>query len=325
MVIAAPEYGLLLIPVAVLALLFTRAPRKRERLLRALAEPHLRARLIQPESSIMQKARLLVPIVVLILLVATLMRPQWGLIREESTTTGLDIIVVLDVSKSMLADDLSPTRLALAINVIERLTDSLKGDRIGLVAFSGSAFLVCPLTADYAIFSQVLKEVGPATIPKGGSSIASALSEAGRAFRGTKPGGRVLILVSDGEYHDSVPKSDIDDLRKEGVHLFAALAGTAEGGVIPLPDGRFVMDQQGVVVKSRASIATLSAIAQSPTVISVNGAGLEELVERARSTATETTRKDKRLRLEERFQFPLAAAILFWFGDLFLQSRRRRK
>lgn len=322
---ATPAYGWLIIPVVILALLSIRAFRKKEQSLQALAEPHLLPRLIRPQSPLLLQIRLLLPIIFMLFLTLALMRPQWGLTQEESSTTGLDIVIALDVSKSMLADDLPPSRLSVATKAIGKLTESLGGDRIGLVAFAGAAFQVCPLTTDHAVFSQLLAETGPATIPRGGSSIKSVAAEVKRAFKGTTPGGRILILVSDGEYHDSVSESDLDDLRREGIHLFAACTGTVEGGLIPLSGGNFVKDRHGTVVKSRASIAALKAIDPTPVVITPDGDGLVELLAKARTTATETTRKGKRLRLEEQFQVPLALALLFCSADFFLHGRRGRR
>jgi Ca-activated chloride channel family protein len=244
------------------------------------------------------------------------------MLLEEQATTGLDVVVALDVSRSMLADDLPGTRLAVARTAVAGLLDQLDGDRFGLIAFAGSAFQVCPLTSDYAIARQVLAGLDTDTLPKGGSAIAPALAEARRAFRSTPPESRVLILVSDGEDHAGGIEAALEKLRSDGVAVFAAMAGTEAGGLLPLPEGRFVKDQEGLVVKSRASLSTLKRIDPAAVAIAADGSGLAELLQRARTTGLVSTRVEKRQRFAERYQVPLAAALLVWGAELLFLRRR---
>jgi len=319
---ASPGYGWLAIPIAALLLIEYERQRRKGAALQRFAKPHLVGRLLPAEARWRQAMRCFSPFLVMLLLMLTLMRPHWGAIEDQQTTTGLDIVIALDVSKSMLADDQPPSRLVNASKAVERLLDKLTGDRVGLIAFAGSAFQLCPLTSDYAIVRQLLEEFGPDTMPQGGSSIASALSEARRAFRGTPPESRVLIVVSDGEDHAGGIEVEMEKLRNQGVAVFAVLAGTAAGGVMPLPGGRFVRDREGLVVMSRASLATLERIDPAPAVIAADGSGLAGLLERARAEATATARKERRWRLAERYQLPLALALLFWGAELMFRHGR---
>jgi Ca-activated chloride channel family protein len=151
----------------------------------------------------------------------------------------------------MLADDLAPNRLDHAKRAIAGLIPHLRGERIGLIAFAGSAFLICPLTSDYDSFSRVLAEVAPDTLPLGGTALSGALAEASRAFDGITERGRFLIVISDGEDHAGNAVAAATGLRSAGVKVYGAAVGTAGGGLIPLPDGDFLRSSKGAIVNSR--------------------------------------------------------------------------
>ena len=320
---AAPAYGWLALPVALLFLLALRGELLRKTDLQRLAEPVLLECLLPAEPAGRRWFRLLLPLLGTLFLVAALMRPRWGVVEEVHTAVGLDIVVALDVSRSMLADDLAPTRLAVAKMGVAQLLDSATGDRIGLLAFAGSAFLVCPLTSDHAIGRQMLAEIGPETIPKGGSSLAAALAEAQRSFRGTRPGGRLLVVVSDGEDHEGDVATALDHLRRDGITVTAARTGTPEGGLIPLHGGAFVKDRTGAVVKSRASHAVLQMLDPGFVSLGADGSGLKLLVERARAASRESSRQQRRQKRADRYQYPLAVACLLC--SLMLLPRRGRR
>ena len=322
MIFAAPAYGWLAVPVAMIFLLALRGERNRQTDLQQLAEPPLLSRLLPTETPFNTWLRLAVPLFGALLLVAALMRPQWGIVEELHATVGLDIIVALDVSRSMLADDLVPTRLSVAKKALGQLLDNNTGDRIGVLAFAGTAFLVCPLTTDHAIVRQMLAEVGPETMPKGGSSLAAALVEADRAFRATSPGGRVLLVLSDGEDHAGGITPVLESLRRDGIAIIAARSGTRDGGLIPLSSGTFVRDRAGAVVKSRANKETLQILTPAVIDLKADGSGLKPLLDKVRTESRESARQQKQRKLAERFQYPLAMALLLFSLSL-LPARRR--
>jgi Ca-activated chloride channel family protein len=312
MTFAAPDFfwlfPLLLLPSA--AFMF-RAEAKRKQALKAFADAHLVTQICQRPGRFRRNTEALCGVTALLLLTISLMRPQWGIIAEEQTNKGLDIVIALDISQSMRADDLQPNRLAVAKSAINTLLDTLTGDRIGIIAFSGSAFTVCPLTGDYAIVRQIVNELSPESLPQGGSAVAAALREAQRAFRGTQSGGRVLMLVSDGEDHAGNIAPALQQLRNDGVMVLAALAGTEEGGLMPLAGGGFVKDRSGAVVKSHASTTVIKNIDPAAVSLGSDRAGLAPLLQRAHAIGIATERKQQRQKLAERFQLPLAAALLF--------------
>jgi Ca-activated chloride channel family protein len=312
MTFAAPEYlwllPLILLPLAALRF---RAEVKRKRALEAFADAHLVPLICQRPDRFRRITGTVCGVSALLLLTITLMRPQWGIIAEEQTNKGLDIVIALDISQSMRADDLQPNRLAVAKSAINTLLDTVTGDRIGIIAFSGTAFTVCPLTGDYAIVRQIVNELSPESLPQGGSAIAAALREAQRAFRGTQSGGRILMLISDGEDHAGDIAPSLQQLRGDGVTVLAALAGTEEGGLMPLAGGGFVKDRNGAVVKSHASPAVIKSIDPASVSLNSDKSGLAPLLQRSRATGIATERKQQRQKLAERFQLPLAAALLF--------------
>jgi len=259
-----------------------------------------------------------------LLVIAALCRPQWGAETLPQQTRGLDILIALDVSRSMLADDLHPTRLAVAKQAIAGLLPQLQGDRIGLIAFAGSAFQVCPLTVDYASFGAVLADTGVDSIPLGGSSLAAALSEAGRAFAGSVGGGRVLIVVSDGEDFGSDAAAAGAALRNAGVAIYGVAAGTPSGGLIPLPDGEFLRDRSGAIVRTRLQPATLQAIAGGGRVVGLaaDAKALDTLYATELRGRESREIRSTRTRLAERFQFPLALALLLLLVEPFIGGRR---
>lgn len=317
---AAPAYGLLALPVIAVLLLRLRGERKRDEDLRRFAEPHLLPRLIGLRSNAI--ISLLLPAMVMLLLVAALMRPQWGLLEEERTSAGLDVIFAIDLSRSMLADDLAPSRLAIAKKAVAKALNSMGADRVGIIGFAGTAFTLCPPTSDHDMVSKVLGDLGTGTLPKGGSSLASALEEAGRTFRGTATGGRLLVLLSDGEDHGGDIDRALAVLHRQGVAVMAVLTGTPTGGLMPLPDGSYIKDRHGAVVMSRADISTLKLIDPSATVIFADRPDLEGRISASRAVLHASVHKEVRHRLAERYYVPLAVALVIWCLGMLLPGGR---
>lgn len=318
---AAPEFAwllLLLIPAG--GLRSWSAARQRRDLRRLEASG---ARLDPRPAGLRSRRALLLG--VFLLLVMALCRPQWGQAPMSLESRALDLLIVLDVSRSMLTDDLLPDRLTQAKTAVARLLPRLRGDRIGLIAFAGTAFTVCPPTTDYDAFAGVLAESGPDFLPLAGTSLANALREAGRSLSVT--GGKSLILLSDGEDHDDETLAAARALREAGVTLHVVAVGSAAGGLIPLPEGAFHKDRHGRLVRSRLHEATLRDLA-------VGGGGrlfnlakypdaLERLYALIHSEQKQTTLSATRQPLKERFQIPLALALLLLFSEPILGGRRR--
>lgn len=208
-------------------------------------------------------------------LILTIARPQGDTITTHTVTESRDVLVAVDVSRSMLADDVSPDRLSRARLLVRTLTDELQGERLGLLPFAGTAFLQSPLSADYEIFRTFLDELGPEMIPAGGSDFTALLTTAAEAFgaadadsataaEATVPSAdRFLIILSDGEAQDDTWRPMAQKLADRGVRILSLGLGTASGAMIPDGKGGLVKDARGAAVLSRLDASTLQALAES--------------------------------------------------------------
>jgi Ca-activated chloride channel family protein len=269
-------------------------------------------------------ARLLL-LVAFVLLVVALCRPQWGEVTTSRQGQSIDVLIALDVSRSMLADDLQPSRLARAKVAIAQLLPKLKGDRVGLIAFAGSAFMVCPLTSDYIAVAEVLNEAGPDYQPLGGTALASGLREAERTLASTKS--KSLILVSDGEDHAGESLAAAHALRQAGVTLHVVAVGAESGGLIPLAGGAFHKDRKGDIVRSRPDFDLLRSIAKAGGGrlfdLAVTPDAFERIHADDLAKLNQQDIRGVRRQLAERFQAPLAVAILLFFVAPLVVPRRR--
>jgi Ca-activated chloride channel family protein len=203
-----PLYLWLLLPAVVgLGAFVLVLLRRRAALLCAFAEAPLVLRLAPEVDARRTLRRTLVRIVALVLLVVALAGPKWGFHWQEVHREGIDLIVALDTSRSMLATDVKPNRLERAKYAIMDLLPLLQGDRIGLVAFAGTAFLECPLTLDYSAFEQSLRAIDARTLPRGGPAIASALDASPGRLRRAQGKYEAIILITDGEDHEGDVKA----------------------------------------------------------------------------------------------------------------------
>jgi len=264
--------------------------------------------------------------------VTALLRPQWGYQWEEVTRKGLDILIAIDTSKSMLAEDVKPNRLERSKLAIKDLVKKLNGgDRIGLIAFAGTAFLQCPLTVDYNGFILSLNDVDTQTIPRGGTSISSAIQEATRSYEGGLKKNKILIIITDGEDHEGDPVKMAEFAKSQGITIFTIGVGTKEGELIPnLDDGAkgFLKDRKGDVVRTSLDEATLQKIALMSggayVRSSISDFGLDYIYREklSRFEKREVESKMKK-RFMDRFQVPLALALFFFVIDALITDRRR--
>ena len=260
-------------------------------------------------------------------------RPQWGFHWEEVKRRGLDLVVVLDTSNSMLAEDIKPNRLQQAKWGIKDLLAKLQGDRIGLVTFAGSSFLQCPLTIDYAAFLMSLEDVYVGIIPRGGTAIEQAVRTAMNSFEKAGEADRAIVLITDGEDHEGKPLSLITELKKRNIRIYAVGVGTLDGELIPAHDeasqAGFLKDRSGNVIKSALKEDVLQRLALDTGGTYVRSApgdfGLDRIFEHG---IAELKRDEKESRMakayEERFGWFLAASFLLLVIEALLGERVRR-
>lgn len=333
-----PQYFWVFALVPVAAGLAVWAARRRAVLLARFGDRELVARLTRSISLRRRRWKSAAVVVAAGLLCLALVGPRFGTQVREVKREGVDLVIALDVSLSMYAEDVAPSRLERAKNEIKRLLDDMSGDRVGLVLFAGDAFLQCPLTSDYSAVKLFLDVANPALIPTPGTDFVNAMRVALEAFE--RGGGssvadqdrtRALLFVSDGENHIDGVDAMINEASGAGVVIFAA--GVGETGGVPIPTARagnqasYKTDRQGRVVTTRLEEDVLKRL-------SGNGAYFR-IARTASSLGKITTALDRLEQTElaseefeeydEKFQWPLVFGILILIAESLVPDRTRRR
>lgn len=328
---AQPQLLWLLLLLAPLAALLIWSWRARQRLLTRFISERLLPTLTAGVSKSRQKLRLGLFAAAVGLLLFSLARPQWGFSLEESKQSGLDIVVAIDTSKSMLADDVQPNRLQRAKLAAVDLMRLAGNDRLGLVAFAGGAFLQCPLSLDEEAFRQSVEFLDVNIIPQGGTALAEAIQTARGAFKEENDNHKILVLFTDGEDNDDADNalSVAREARKAGLRIFTIGVGTPNGEVLsskdPYGNRVFIKDAQGNVVKSRLNESLLQQLAKETDgfYLPLTGArSMDVLYERGLAPLPKSESATKTIRqYHERFQWFLGAALLLLLAEMFIPER----
>ena len=304
--------------------------RRRRAALAQLVDPALLGVLAPAWNPARAKSRLVLRVLALALLVLALARPQWGFRWEEVRRQGLDLVVALDTSRSMMASDIKPTRLQQAKWGIRDLLRNLRGDRVGLVPFAGSSILQCPLTIDYAAFAMTLDDVYSGIIPKGGTAIEQALRTAVAAFPADRTADRVILLITDGEDHEGDPLALLPELKEKGIRVYTIGIGTLEGEMVPAGDGQggYFKDRQGQIVKTALKEDVLQRLALGTGGTYVRSApgdtGLERVFNESIANLKRSEQENRTAKIyEERFVWPIVAALLLLAWEALLGDRRK--
>jgi Ca-activated chloride channel family protein len=257
--------------------------------------------------------------------------PQVGTKLEEVKREGIDIFIGLDVSVSMLCEDIRPNRLASAKHEILRFINGLKGDRVGLVAFAGSAVIHCPLTADYGAAKLLVNVMSPDLLPEPGTALADAIDAASRSFQREETKSKVLILVTDGEDHEERALEAAADAAKEGIRIYCIGLGTREGAPIQLYSSTGVMlgrkkDKNGEVVLTNLNEVLLQRIAETGNgqyLRGTQGAGeLDAIWSDIASMEKREISAKKFASFEDRYQYLLLPAFILLAIEFFLSEHR---
>ncbi len=321
-----------IIPALVAFLIW--AYRRRRQLVRSFLSPSLEPILMGQISQTRRVWKSILFLAGVVFVLLSLLRPQWGYHWEDMKRRGSDIVIVLDVSKSMLAEDIKPSRLERAKQKIKDLVGMMEGDRVGLVAFAGTAFIQCPLTLDYGALSMFLDYADTDLIPLPGTAIARAIKEAVKVFEpsGSSKAGRAIILITDGEDHEDDPIKAAEEAKKESIRIYTIGIGQESGAPIPVSGeegGGFKKDKSGSLVISKLNEEVLQKIALitgGSYVHSVAGdIDLEKIYrEGIRQDVSRTELKStRRKRMEERFQWPLLIGIILIAVGEMLGERKK--
>lgn len=268
MIFEHPEYllGLLIVPAA--ALFFLWANKQRDKALAKMGQSSLLKRLSTSINWRGRRWRNALLLIALALFIFALARPQWGSEVREVKQEGLQVMVALDVSQSMLAQDIKPNRLERAKLEIADLMARLDGDEVGLVLFSGASFIQVPLTSDYFTALSYLDNADPGVISRPGTVIGDAIRTAALGFDPSLSSQKVLIVMTDGEDHETDPIAAAQEVAAEGVLIYTIGFGTPEGEPIPVFDENdeivdYKRDQAGEVVLSQLDESTLQSVAKT--------------------------------------------------------------
>ncbi|MBJ92862.1 MAG: hypothetical protein CMP23_00145 [Rickettsiales bacterium] len=313
-----------------LVTLFWIAARKRRQAMARFADEELMELLVLRGSGLRTALRPGLVVLALIGIVVAAAGPRWGFQWEEVHRRGVDVVIALDLSRSMLAEDAKPNRLTVAKREIRDLLELLQGDRIALVAFAGTAFVQCPLTLDYGAFEVFLDPMDPGWVPVGGTDLAAAVRTSIDAFPKNERSGRAVLLITDGEDHSGELQAAAEEAREQGVHLF--VVGIGDPGGAPVPDGRggFVKEN-GRVVLTRLDESSLKELALTTKGSYVRSSAgdldlrkiyLEDI--RGSLQARELSSSRQR-RWEERFQLALLPAFLLLLLESLIGPPRRRE
>lgn len=258
-----------------------------------------------------------------------LARPQYGFQMVEVKRKGIDILFALDTSKSMLSEDIRPNRLERSKLAIMDFVHQLEGDRVGLLPFAGTAFLMCPLTIDYSAFENTLTAVDTTIIPRGGTNLAAAIDLAASSLTGSS-NHKILILLTDGENLEGDALAAAAKAGENGMTIFTVGVGTPEGELIPQPDkgpGHFIKDDKGKFVTAKLDEATLTTIAGAANglyaPLGKNGEGLEQIYQQKLRLIPKQELAEKQHRQPlERFSWPLGAAFLLLAVEFMISGRK---
>ena len=328
-------WALLAVPAAIS--LFLWAGWKRRRAAELFGDSQLVARLSKAISARRRRWKAAFIVLGVLFICVALMGPRFGTKLREVKREGIDLIVALDVSLSMMAEDVRPNRLERSKNEIKKMLNDLQGDRVGLVIFAGDAFVQCPLTTDYSAVRLFLDVANPDMIPTPGTDFGAALTMARQAFKGASEAEettdedrtRALLFVSDGENHVSNINQLINEAQDEGIVIFTAGVGETDGVPIPIyRNGRridFKKDRNGRIVSTKLEEQSLKDLGSEGEYFRIanTSSSLPKIFDAlGRLEKTEFAAEEFE-EYEEQYQWPLALGLLFLFGERLFADRRK--
>jgi Ca-activated chloride channel homolog len=259
--ISHPSYLFLLLSVIPVTLCFIWFLWWRKNKIKLLGDPVLAQKLMPDISKYKHFSKFMLIVIALLFLVVGVLDPLIGVKYEKVKREGVDIIVALDISKSMMAEDIKPSRLIRAKMFVSKFLDKLTNDRFGLIFFAGRAYLQMPLTIDYSAGKMYLANASTDLIPAQGTSIAEAVNMARKSFKSTDKKHKVLIIITDGEDHEGADIEAIEEATKEGIIVHTIGCGTEEGAPIPIGNGLFKKDNEGNTVITKLNIEMIKDLA----------------------------------------------------------------
>jgi Ca-activated chloride channel family protein len=323
-------YLLLLLPV--LALLYILNSVRKKRALRKLGNINVVGTLIPEISGSRPLIKFILQLIAYVACVIVLARPQFGSRIEDVKKEGVEVIIALDVSNSMLAEDIQPNRLTRAKQAISRLVDNLQNDRIGLIVFAGDAYTQIPVTTDYVSAKMFLSSIGPDMVPKQGTAIGAAIDLGMRSFSPGEGKSKAMVIITDGENHEDNPVKSAEEAAKAGIVIHTIGIGSSEGVPIPINSGSrrdYLKDPDGNTVISKLDEEILKKIALSANGSYVRASntniGLDEIFNDIKKMKTQELESTMYTEYNDQFQIFAAIALFLLVLDFIIMERKNRK
>lgn len=326
---AQEEYFLLVLLIPILFLFYGINRRIRKRRIEKLGDKAILEQLMPRASAVRGWIKLSVLSVALFFFAVGLARPQLGARIKEVEGTGIEIMIALDVSNSMLAQDYSPNRLERAKLAISRLTDKLRQDRVGLIVFAGQAFVQLPITTDYVSAKMFLNSINTNSVPIQGTSLSDAINLAVKSFSSESANSsKAIILITDGEDHEDDPIAAAKTAADLGAVIYTIGIGSQEGKPIPMEDGELLKDKEGNIVVTRLDEETLVNIAQAGGGKYIRAGnsdfGLETIVEQIRNMDRQAFSSVVFEDFNEQYMYFFAIALIFFILEFIITERKGR-
>ena len=328
MIFAEPKYLMLLLLIPVFFVIQALVLKFRAKRLRRFGDQALVEKLMPSYSKAKVWLRLSLFAIAFMFFILGISRPQMGAILKEHKTRGAEVMVVLDVSNSMLAQDYSPNRLERAKLAISRMVDKLRDDRIGLIVFAGNSFVQLPITTDYVSAKMFLSSISTESVPIQGTAMGEAISTALRSFSAQSDKSRAIIVITDGENNEDDPVAAARQAAELGVRVFTIGVGSPQGTMIPMGDGQYLEDREGNPVVTRLDDKVLQDVAEAGKGLYVHAGnrefGLDPIIEEISRMDDEEYNSIVFEEYDELYMYFLAVALFFLVLEMLIGDRRSK-
>ena len=329
MIFAEPKYLMLLLLIPVFFVIQALVLKFRAKRLRRFGDQALVEKLMPSYSKAKVWLRLSLFAIAFMFFILGISRPQMGAILKEHKTRGAEVMVVLDVSNSMLAQDYSPNRLERAKLAISRMVDKLRDDRIGLIVFAGNSFVQLPITTDYVSAKMFLSSISTESVTIQGTAMGEAISTALRSFSAQSDKSRAIIVITDGENHEDDPVAAARQAAELGVRVFTIGVGSPQGTMIPMGDGQYLEDRDGNPVVTRLDDKVLQEVAEAGKGLYVHAGnrefGLDPVIEEISRMDDEEYNSIVFEEYDELYMYFLAVAFFFLVLEMLIGDRRSKR
>ncbi|KQS52636.1 MULTISPECIES: VWA domain-containing protein [unclassified Flavobacterium] len=321
-------YLLIVIPILVLIFLFNLYWKRKKQ--KEFGDLKLVKKLTPEKSVFKSTLKITVFLLALACLILGLVNPKLGTKVETVKREGIDIVFAIDVSKSMLAEDVAPNRLEKTKQIVSQIINQLGSDRIGIVAYAGSAFPVLPITTDYSVAKMFLQSMNPGMVSSQGTSLDEAIHLSSSFFSQDSKVSKLVIMISDGEDHSEGIEEATEEANKNGLKIITIGVGTEKGGPIPLKRNgvveSFQRDQNGEVVVTKLNETTLKEIAKITKGGYVNGNNTKEVVDYVKHALENIEKSEFETKqfanYQSQFQWLLGIAFFLFFIDIFFLEKK---